>query len=313
VGGAAAAERVARRHQYPPGIGTRILVALFGGIGASAVIPLSMQPARAAELAQSVDPALVVGLAAGLGAVGGVLVAVVALSLRPLAWHLATVATAVWLAGVAAVGPYLGPDGAAPSIRLGVPQWTVQAGETDRLVEMLGMPVLALLAGLVVAVVARSRREPALVSAVSGMAGATPLALAYLIAGPGTNGDTADQMAPYLGALIAIPAGLLGSLLVTAIRRRDRERDTAKASDRTRSADAVEPTDIIPPLAKEGQRRPAAPAQWPASPIPAQRVRATASAPRPDEHLDWVSGLGDPPQGSSPPRRVPGERFAAGA
>jgi hypothetical protein len=312
VGGAATAERVARRHQYAPGVGIRILVALFGGVGAGAVIPLSVQPARSADLAQSVDPALVVGLAAGLGAVGGILVAVVALSLRPFAWNLAAVATAVWLVGLAAVAPYLGPDGAAPSIRLGVPQWTVQAGETDRLVEMLAVPVLALLAGLVVALVARGRRERGLGTAVSGTAGAAPLALAYLIAGPGTNGDTADQLAPYLGALIAIPAGLLGSLLVAVVRRRDPGREAAKANGRARPADAVEPTNIIPSLAAKGQRHPAAPPQWPAPPVPPLRARATAPAPRQDNHLDWVAGLGEPSRGGSLPRRVPGERFPAG-
>ncbi|MBX6354718.1 MAG: hypothetical protein IRZ05_02555, partial [Micromonosporaceae bacterium] len=201
VAGAAVAERTARRHRHAAGIGTRVLLALFGGVGAGAVIPLSAQPARSAHLAQSVNPALVVGLAAGLGAVGGILVAVVALSLRPLAWNLAAVSSVAWLAGLAEVGRYPGPDGPDSSIRLGLPQWTVGAGETDRLVEMLGMPVLALLAGLVVALVARARREPGLAVAVSGMAGPVPLALAYLIAGPGTYGDTADQMAPYLGAL----------------------------------------------------------------------------------------------------------------
>jgi hypothetical protein len=307
VGGAATAERVARRNKFTPGIGTRILVALFGGIGAGAVIPLSVQPARAADLTQAVDPALVVGLTAGLGVVAGVLVAVVALSVRPLAWDLGIVATVIWLATLAEVAPHLGLDDTR-SIRLGVPQWTVREGETGRLVEMLAMPVLALLAGLLVAAVARSRRESGLATAVSGTAGAATLALAYLIAGPGGNGDTADQMAPYLGALIAIPAGLLGSLLITAIRRTGPARDTAKASARTRPADPVEPTNILPPLVKEGQRGPTVAS----APVPPQRARGSAAAPRWDEHVDWVGGLGEAPTGSLP-RRVPGERFPAGA
>jgi hypothetical protein len=358
VAGAAAAERVARRHQDAPGVGTRILVALFGGVGAGAVVPLSVQPARSAELAQSVDPALVVGLAAGLGAVAGVLVAVAALSLRPLAWNLATVAAAVWLVGLASVVPYLGPDDQLPTIRLGVPQWTVQAGETDRLVEMLGMPVLALLAGLVVAAVARGRRESGLAAAVSGVAGAAPLALAYLIAGPGPDADTADQMAPYLGTLIAVPAGLLGSLLISLTVRRDRDKATAKAGGRTRSADTVEPTNIIPPLTEGSPQRRVAPTQWPPTPDPSAAptmsrpapgpsaaptmsrpapgpsaaptmsrpaptmsrpspAAGVASVPRPDAHVDWVSGLSSQPppggqRGGKLPRRVPGDRFPAG-
>jgi hypothetical protein len=317
VAGAATAERVARRQQYAPGIGTRIMLALSGGVGAGAVVPLSVQPARSAQLAQSIDPALVVGLAAGLGAVAGVLLAVATLSLRPLAWNLVTVAAAVWLAGLASVVPYLGRDGDAPTIRLGVPQWTAQAGETDRLVEMLSMPVLALLAGLVVAAIARSRRESGLAAAVSGMAGAVPLALAYLIAGPGPDADTADQMAPYLGTLTAVPAGLLGSLLVSLIVRRDRDKPSADAAGRARSADTVEPTNILPPLDKGSRRRPA-PAQWPPAPGPATAAAtprtapaSKASVPRQDAHVDWVSGLSRQP-GSTLPRRVPGERFPAG-
>jgi hypothetical protein len=334
ITGAVIAARVARRGPHTPGAGTRMLLTLCSGIGACAVIPLSMQPARSADLARSGDPALVVGLAAGLGAVAGVLVAVAVLSLRPLAWNLAAIATTIWLAGLSAVGPYLGPGDPLPTIRLGVPQWTVQAGAADELVGMLAMPVLAWLAGALVAAVARARRESGLATALSGVAGAAPLALAYLIAGPGSSGDTADQMGPYVGALIAVPAGLLGSLLIALLPRRDRARAGGTADAIAGPPDAVEPTNILPPIAEGGRRRqPTDLSSWtdslrsPDSPVPPQRqpssgaasVSGVASVPRRDDTADLAgspASRGQAPQGRKQggklPRRTPGQRFHAG-
>lgn len=368
VAGAATAQRdLRRRSQYPPGVGSRIVLALFGGIGAAAVIPLTLQPARATHLVQPIDPTLVIGLAAALGAVAGVLIAVATLSLRPLAWNLAVVAAVAWLFGLVAVVPYLGPDNPLPAVRLGVPQWTSAAQGAELPTDTLAMPVLAWLAGAVVAAVARRRGEPGLSIAVSGMAGAVPLALAYLIAGPGSNTELNDQMSPYLGALIAIPSGLLGSLLIALVPRRDADRDQSRAGqsraqeqsaqeqgqdrvqgqgqdeardqsqDTTKvgtragsgSGEAVEPTNIIPPLTPPSQADPMQ------SPIPQQRrspvsdassafgrtsnaTNPNVSSPNPDktstskkpsnakkppnakkasarsrdEHIDWVSTLG---------------------
>jgi hypothetical protein len=296
VAGAIAGERVVRRDEQFLGAGARIVLALCGGGGAVIVVPLSMQPARIANLAQSGDPALVVGLAAGLGVVAGVLVAVAALSLRALAWNVAAVSAVVWLAGLAAIGPYLAPDAPLPSIRLGVPQWTVQA-EPNQFVDLLGMPVLAWLTAVLVAAATRAQRAPGLASAISGMAGAAPLALAYLIAGPGTTGETADQMAPYLGALIAVPAGLLGSLLVIVVPRRDRKPATARAGAGRGMPTPVEPTNIIPPIPRPGPR-------------PAAGV---ASVPKDDDTVGWVGALSPSGQPGGPlPRRTPGQRFPAG-
>jgi hypothetical protein len=115
-------------------------------------------------------------------------------------------------------------------------------------------------------------------------------------------------MAPYLGTLTAVPAGLLGSLLVSLIVRRDRDTPTADAAGRARSADTVEPTNILPPLDKGSRQRPAAAT---AAATPRTAPASGASVPRQDAHVDWVSGLSRQP-GSTLPRRVPGERFPAG-
>jgi hypothetical protein len=315
IAGAAVGARSARRHGHRVGAGTRIVLALFSGVGAGVIVPLSAQPARSAKLSESVDPALVVGLAAGLGAVAGVLVAVAVLSLRPLAWNLAAVGTVVWLAGLAGVGPYLGPDDPAPSIRLGVPQWTVHTGDGGRLLDTLAMPVLAWLTGAVVAAVARGRRESGLGIAVNGLAGAAPLALAYLIAGPGRVGEPVDQLAPYLGALFAVPSGLLGSLLVALVPRRGEQPATkaTAAAPRAQSGGPLEPSNIIPPVAlAPRQSMSTPPREWPIPPT-ATIPRASARVPT----GEWPVPPGGPTPMSKPgeklSRRTPGERFPAGA
>ncbi len=277
VAGTVTANRSIRRRGLTPGVGTRIILAICGGIGAGTTVPLTIQPARSAHLAQTVDPALVVGIATGLGAVAGILISVAVLSLRPLAWSLATVAAAAWLTGLVGIVPYLGPNDPLPSVRLGVPQWTTVAAHTNQLTDTLAMPVLAWLIGAAVAAAARARRESGLGIAVNGVAGAAPLALAYLIAGPGPDADLADQMSPYLGALIAVPAGLLGSLLVGLIPHGNR--DSAEAGEPGKPAEAVEPADILPPLTPAS---PTAPSPLtPASPLATTSPVATASPTAP--------------------------------
>lgn len=324
VAGAAAAERVVRRHQATIGTGARILLALFGGVGASAAIPLTVRPARAAQLAQSVDPALVMGLAAGLGAVAGVLIAVAALSLRPLAWNLAAVSTVTWLAGIVAVVRYLGPNDPAHTARLGVPQWAVTAGNTNQLVDTLAMPVLAWLAGAVVAAVARARRESSLNIATSGMAGAAPLALAYLIAGPGANSDLSDQMSPYLGALFAVPSGLLGSLLVALIPHGDQdgERDPAVAAGASsdppaQPTETPEPTDTTAPVVSPSptastEATPAAPTPKTSTPKTSRPAASIPKARTSDEHIDWVSALSAPDEPAKSRHRKAGKQPPSG-
>jgi hypothetical protein len=318
IAGAAVAARAASRHGRRPGAGTRIVLALFSGVGAGVVVPLAAQPARSAKLSESVDPALVVGLAAGIGAVAGLLIAVAVLSLRPLAWNVAAVGTVVWLAGLVAVGPYLRTGDPVASVRLGVPQWTVHTGDGSRLADTLAMPVLAWLIAVLVALVARGRREPSLGIAANGLAGAALLALAYLIAGPGRGGEPVDQTAPYLGALFAVASGLLGSLLVALIPRRSEQpapkaTEATEASPRARSGRPLEPSNIIPPVAPAPrQRNASAPPEWPVAPT-ATIPRATARVPS----GQWPDPFGAPTasreSGATLPRRTPGERFPAGA
>src|SRR5690349_13749327 len=75
VGGIAA-----RRHlPKGSGAGTRLVSAVAAGIGAAAVAPLTMQPARSMHV-DGVQPVLVIGICAALGAAAGIFAAYAALS-----------------------------------------------------------------------------------------------------------------------------------------------------------------------------------------------------------------------------------------
>src|SRR3954469_25982108 len=64
VGGMAGRLHLPRRS----GAGPRIVSAVLAGIGAAAVVPLTMQPARTAQVV-GVRPVLVIGIGAALGAI----------------------------------------------------------------------------------------------------------------------------------------------------------------------------------------------------------------------------------------------------
>lgn len=211
VGGMAGRAHLPRRS----GAGTRIVAAVLAGVGAAAVIPLTMQPARGASVA-GVRPVLVIGICAALSAIVGVVAAYAVLS-RPVArWNLATIGVATWVIAVASVGESFAPGKPAASARLGVFDASfLDSSITDR-TALFTMPALALICGLVIGLVARGRGLSTLSIALSGLAGPALLTLAYLVAGPG---DTRYQTVPYWAAMTASGAGVLGSVLAAILRR----------------------------------------------------------------------------------------------
>ncbi|MGX7676396.1 hypothetical protein [Plantactinospora sp. DSM 117369] len=209
--GATLADRLARRYTLPTTLGNRAAISALAALGALAVAPLSMQPARAAQVA-SADPVTLAGVAAALGAGVGFLAALAALSQRPLVWNIAAVTGTVWFLAVLSVLPSLGPTDPLPAVRLGGvdPSW-LSAGTSQRLA-VVTMPALALVAGALTGALARWRELSVPVVASCGVAGPLMLALAYVVAGRGDSAD-AYQAAPYWGALISVGAGALGSVL----------------------------------------------------------------------------------------------------
>ncbi|MFI7523150.1 hypothetical protein [Micromonospora globbae] len=259
VAGAVLAGRLARRGPVPATTGRHLAVGAAAALGATAVAPLCMQPARAAELI-SVDPVFAVGICAVLGAVVGAGAAIAVLLNPPLGWNVAAVAGAVWLLALLSALPSLGASGPLRTVRLGVlePTW-LDADAAQRLSLFL-LPIVALLAGASTAGLARWRGQVPLVSGATGVAGPVLVAFAYLTAGPG---DAVDryQTTPYYGALIAVAAGALGAAAAALLRW--------PAGTRTTGAHAITPSAVLPPL-------PAGPALPPTGTRPGQ----------PDENAD---------------------------
>ncbi|BFU47047.1 hypothetical protein [Krasilnikovia sp. MM14-A1004] len=222
-----------------PGAGTVIALALAAGLGAAVVVALTMQPARAARVA-GVDPDVVIGICAGLGAVVGVLVACAALARAVARWSLAAVGAVVWLVALVSVAPSLAPGRPLSTVRLGVfePGWL--PARTAQHMALVTMPVLALLVGLGVGWAARRTGRSTLTIALAGLPGPALLTVAYLIAGPGT---TSEQTAPYWAAMTAAGAGVLGSVLAAVLRRDPmvEQDDTEAAADRPSGSDGADP------------------------------------------------------------------------
>lgn len=238
VVGAVLTGRLARRDAPAVSTGRQLAIGGAAALGATVIAPLCMQPARAAELI-SVDPVWAVGICAVLGAVIGA-GAAIAVLLRPeLGWNMAAVAGAVWLLALISVLPSLGTTGPLPTVRLGVlePSWL--ADDAAQRLSLLLLPIVALLAGVATAGLARWRGQAPLISGATGVAGPVLVAFAYLTAGPG---DAVDryQATPYYGSLIAILAGALGAAAAALLRW--------PTGARSADSQAIEPSDILRPL-----------------------------------------------------------------
>ncbi|MFI7247189.1 hypothetical protein [Micromonospora chalcea] len=267
VAGAVLTERFARRDDFPGGTTELLSIAGVSALGATVVAPLCMQPARAAELAGSVDPVWAAGVCAALGAVVGAGAAIAVLLKPPFGWGVAITAGIVWLLALLSVAPTIVSSRPLTSVRLGVlePSWLDPAA-AQRL-SMLLLPTLALLAGGAVGVLARRAGWPPLVGGAAGAAGPVLVAFAYLTAGPGAATDR-YQIAPYYGALIAVVAGALGSTATTML-----PRPVTDDGD----PGAVEATELLAPLPHSSI--PGVPAAPPAPP-----VTSGAAAPA---HWNW--------------------------
>jgi hypothetical protein len=243
--GAVAADRMAQRLGQRPTTASRTgAVAFAAGIGAAIVAPLSMYPARAAEIGGSINPVLTVGLTAGVGAFVGVIAAVAVLSQRAIAWSVAAVAGPVWLLGLVAVAPTLGPHDPLPAIRLGVPDLPSLSAGTTRVLALIGIPAFTVLISAAVAGLARWREHNPAAVALCGAGGPALLAFAYLLAGPG---DGKAQAAPYWGSIIGLAAGVLGSVVMAlapepGVAAAKIQRVRLRARDRTPEPSAEAPT-----------------------------------------------------------------------
>jgi hypothetical protein len=195
--------------------GGAFAMGLAAGLGALAVLPLTMQPARSALVA-GVQPVLVIGICAALGAAAGIFAGWAAAARAVARWSLSTLTLAVWVVALISVAPSLLPGKTPAAVRLGVLEGDLIPASVVEHTQFVTMPVIALLAGLIVGWVARGRKKPTLAVALSGLAGPALLTVAYLIAGPGATAGF--ELNPYWAAMTATGAGVLGSVLATISR-----------------------------------------------------------------------------------------------
>ena len=306
---------VARRPAPPaPGVGTMIALASAAAIGAGVVAPLTMQPARTAQIA-GVNAVVVIGICASLGAIVGLFAAYAALAQAVARWNLLTVAIAVWVVALISVSPSLAvsPSHASsdplPAIRLGVFDAGFLSPAITQRTALFTMPAIALLAGAVLGWRARRQERPTVTIALAGLPGAALLTLAYLIAGPGAGADR-YQVVPYWAAMTAAGAGVLGSVLAAVLRR---------SSDLDADDDSDDPTPGRPPLPRSTNQPEPATAAAPASSTAASASATTAqvggedrSAGKPNA-FDASSGQARPAPSGQNPLAAPWSPAAGGA
>lgn len=282
------------------GAGTRILTAVAAGLGGAVVVPLTMQPARTAQVA-GVHPVFVIGVCAFLGALVGGFAAYAALSRQVARWSFVSVGAAIWAIAALSVLPSLAPSDPLPAIRLGVFDAGYLSPSVTQRTALFTMPALALISGAALGWIARRREMSTLTIALSGLAGPALLTLAYLIAGPGSGPDR-YQVVPYWAAMTAAGAGVLGSVLAAVVRREPAADARTSSGSGSGPGGAGEPTPDRPPLPKRD-----------AQPESAIAQAASAAAQRPPEQLRpsdtaviasaAVPQAAVPPDGTPPPIR----------
>ncbi|WP_433300680.1 hypothetical protein ACQP2F_03925 [Actinoplanes sp. CA-030573] len=282
------------------GAGTRLVTATAAGLGAAVVVPLTMQPARGAIVA-GVQPVLVIGIGAALGAAAGIFAAYAALSRQVARWSLTAVGVAIWALAVLSVAPSMAPGKTLPWVRLGVLDAGFLSSSVTQRTALFTMPALALVSGVAIGFAARRRGMSTLTIALAGLAGPALLTTAYLIAGPG-SGPGRFQAVPYWAAMTAAGAGVLGSVLAAVLRTGPSTGPSSGSSSGSStgpgSAPGAEPTPHRPPLPKRDARPASAIAQ-----------AASAAAQRPEEQLrpsdTGVFSMPDAPSfdGFTPPQQ----------
>ncbi|WP_285553175.1 hypothetical protein [Actinoplanes regularis] len=212
----------------PIGAGGALPVGIAAGLGALAVLPLTMQPARSAQV-PGVQPVFVIGVVAGLGAAAGILAGWAAAAKPAARWNAAVLSALIWIVALVSVGPSLLHGRTPIQIRLGVLNGSLIPSAVTAHTPFLTMPTIALLAGLVIGFMARGRRLSTLASGLSGLVGPALLTVAYLIAGP-EQGATGFQTNPYWSAMTACGAGVLGSVLAAIARGAPAEEDEPEST-----------------------------------------------------------------------------------
>jgi hypothetical protein len=288
--GGLAGGRLRERWRGPATGVTHIALAVAAGVGAALVVPLTMQPARTAQVA-GVHPVFVIGLCAGLGTLIGAVAAYAALTELVARWSLTLLGLIVWVIALVSVLPSLAPSDPLPAVRLGVFDAGFLPPAVTQRTALFTMPATALLVGATLGWAARRREMPTLTIALAGLPGPALLTLSYLIAGPGSGADR-YQVVPYWAAMTATGAGVLGSVLAAVLRRGEETPEP--------DGDAAEKAGAAPPVPEPR------PAPEPAGPDPRDPPSSTALGdyvrpePEPFDAFKPAGARAVPPPRSAP-------------
>ncbi|WP_189079637.1 hypothetical protein [Mangrovihabitans endophyticus] len=275
-----------------PGTGAVLALAVAAGVGAAVTVPLTMQPARTAQVI-GVHPVFVIGLCAALGAVVGIAAGFASVTRTVARWSCTAMGAAVWVLAVVSVAPSLGVRDPLPSARLGVFDAGFLAPAVTQRTALFTMPAVALLLGAALGWAARRREFPMLSVALAGLPGPALLTLAYLIAGPGT-GAHRYQVVPYWAAMTAAGAGVLGSVLAAVLRRGDHDEADVDDEPTAEQPSAAAGPPQQPGPQQPGPQRPATPASAPSDDAP--KAPSPAPTAEPERH--------ETPPKASPPREA---------
>jgi hypothetical protein len=220
--GAIVGGRVTEAAALPQNLLTHAAVIVSSAVGALVTVPLVAVPARYAQLAGDMSPAYTAARIAVLGVVIGAVVSVGVLLGRPLAWNIVAINSWLWLLALGSVLVGLRSGTVPETVRLGI--WGDASGWLAVVVPLL---LVAFGIGAGLAYLAKRQGANRVAVAVCGTPGPVLIAVAYLIAGPGSRPETGSHLVPYLAAPYTVLAGLLGSLLVAAIERPEPEPETA--------------------------------------------------------------------------------------
>ncbi|HWS38215.1 MAG TPA: hypothetical protein VN408_36445 [Actinoplanes sp.] len=283
----------------PVSSGGALAMGLAAGIGALALLPLTVQPAREAHVT-GVQPALVIGICTGLGAAIGIFAAYAAAARAAARWSVTTLSILAWVVALVSFAPSLKSGGTPAAVRLGVLEGDLIPAAVAEHTPFVTMPVIALLAGMIIGWIARGRTMSTLTVALSGLAGPALLTLAHLVAGPGSAAGF--ELTPYWAAMTASGAGVLGSVLAVIFRGSPRAEAPEKAAVPAEPAPAPEPTPDPEPKPEPKPEPASGRASLPRRDVPHQSAiaqAAAAAALRPEDQLR-PSDTGVLPMGDRP-------------
>lgn len=226
----------------------RVGAVLASAIGAFAVGPLVALSAEqnAAFTSFPTEPLV----AAGVGAAVGLVLALIGLSSRSVAANVGASIALVWLLAVLATFADVG-DAAGDATELAVwGSWASPESALGRRGFSIAVPFVVGSALIGVVVAALARRGPITnsgyrIAAASGIAGPLIVTVAHL-ADPSLAGGDSETMAVMLVGPYAAIAGLLGSLIVSAIPRAGGQVDDTSAENERTEPAATAPGWTIP-------------------------------------------------------------------